>query len=316
MIAIVHGAQVGDPRSPDLAGQLGAEHRLGDAPRVDELVGRVELLEPLQEEGPLLGVEQREPLVQRHLADVGFHLREVGVRRRRDAQVLRHAPAQVPRDFGRAAIVVARGGGSAVHLGGEFRGDIEHQTAPQLGEPDGAARLDQEARVGAHGGGPGVLVARVLDDAHDLQAPILRVGALVAEALEGDAHLDLVAPGGEVAARLVDVIGVQVDRRVEPAAGAGAAGRAGAHAVAPHAVLLHAEGIDREQQGAPVIEIGIEQDLDPVVGVDVVAVGEGGAHHVAVRLERADAEPDGIGGIPHQHFGRVLGGAAVHGAVL
>src|SRR5438876_2450163 len=49
-------------------------------------------------------------------------------------------------------------------------------------------------------------------------------------------YLDLVPPIGHVAARLVDVVRVEVDGGVEPAAGARTAGRARAHAIAPHTV--------------------------------------------------------------------------------
>src|SRR5205085_447293 len=158
--------------------------------------------------------------------------------------------------------------------------------------------------------------ARVLHRAHDLDAPILRVGALVAQALEGNPYFHLVAPLGHAAARFVDVVGVQVDGRVESSAGARAPGGARGDAVAPDAVFLYAERIHREHRGTAVIEVGVEQDGDVVVGVDVVAVGEGGAHRVAVALERADAEVDRVGRVPHQHLGRILGGAPVHGAVL
>src|SRR6266436_2035497 len=70
--------------------------------------------------------------------------------------------------------------------------EVEHQTAPQRAETDQAARLNEEARVGADRGGPGFLVTRVLHRPYDLEAPILGVGALIAQALEGDPHLHLV----------------------------------------------------------------------------------------------------------------------------
>src|SRR5438046_745486 len=74
LVAVVHRAEVSDPRAADFAGELGAEHGLHDAARVNEAVGRVELLESLEEERSLLGIEQGEPLVQGHLADVRLDL--------------------------------------------------------------------------------------------------------------------------------------------------------------------------------------------------------------------------------------------------
>src|SRR5207244_12327153 len=59
-----------------------------------------------------------------------------------------------------------------------------------------------------------------------------------------------------------------------------------------------------------------EQDGNVVVRVDVVTVGERGAHHVTVRLEGADPEVDRVGRVPHEHVGRVFGGATVHRSVL
>src|SRR5207247_1982343 len=78
------------------------------ASRVEEAIRRVELLQPLEEKRPLLGEEQGESLVDRHLADVGLDLGEVGVHRPRERQVLRHSPAHVAPQLRRAAVVVAR----------------------------------------------------------------------------------------------------------------------------------------------------------------------------------------------------------------
>src|SRR5207247_8718714 len=157
------------------------------------------------------------PVVGGLLADVGLGLREVRVGGGREAEVLGDAPAQIARAFGRAAIVVPRRGGGAVHFGGELRCEVEHQATPQVAEADQATRLNEKARVGADRGRPGLLVPRVLYGAQDLNPPILWVGALIAETLEGNPHLHLVASIGHVAARFVHVVGVQVDRRVEPA---------------------------------------------------------------------------------------------------
>src|SRR5207248_1695345 len=111
---------------------------------------------------------------------------EIWLRRGGGPEVLGEAPAQVARDFGRAAIVVARRGRRPVHLGRELGREVEHQAAPQGRQADQTARLNEKARIGAHRRGPGFLVARMLHRAYDLNAPILWVGALVAQALEGN----------------------------------------------------------------------------------------------------------------------------------
>ena len=60
---------------------------------------------------------------------------------------------------------------------------------------------------------------------------------------------------------------------------------------------------------------GRQDDLDVVVAVDLVAIGERRMHG-AVRFERADPEVDRRRAIPDQHLGRVVGGAAVNREVL
>ena len=119
-----------------------------------------------------------------------------------------------------------------------------------------------------------------------------------------------------MAPRLVDEVGAEIHDAVEPAGADAAAGRAGVLAFAAHAVLLDAEGIHREKQGAAVVVVGVEENLDLVVGVDIVAIGERGAHHRAVGLVGPDAEVDRIGCVPHERDRRVRRGAAVDGAVL
>ena len=79
---------------------------------------------------------------------------------------------------------------------------------------------------------------------------------------------------------------------------------------------MRAQRIDgKEERAAPIVE-RVEQDLNVVVGSDVVAVGERRPHHVAVPLEGTDAEVDRIGCVEDEDLGRVLSRPAVHGAVL
>src|SRR2546429_9406121 len=85
--------------------------------------------------------------------------------------------------------------------------------------------------------------------------------------------------------------------RSEPSDGGSAAtGGAGVLSLAAHPVLLYPERVHREQQRPPVVGVGVEQDLDVVVGVDVVAVRERGADDVAVLLVGPHPQPAGVGG--------------------
>ena len=52
----------------------------------------------------------------------------------------------------------------------------------------------------------------VLHLTHDLDPPALHVGRLIAQGLEGDADLDLVAGVGESTLGLKDVIGAEIGR--------------------------------------------------------------------------------------------------------
>ncbi len=150
---------------------------------------------------------------------------------------------------------------------------------------------------------------------HDLDAPILNRGALVAQALEWNADLDLEAARGDSALRFVDVVGVQIDDAVKAAARVSPTRGAG-NPLTADAVLLRAQRIDgKEERAAPIVE-RVEQDLNVVVGSDVVAVGEGRPHHVAVLLEGTDAEVDRIGCVEDEDLRRILSRPAVHGAIL
>src|SRR3989454_6510760 len=77
-------------------------------------------------------------------------------------------------------------------------------------QADQVARLPDERRAGAARREPGVLEAGVLDLAHDVQPPVLRLPRLIPDALERNPHLDLVSPIGGVPARLKHEIGTQV----------------------------------------------------------------------------------------------------------
>ena len=72
--------------------------------------------------------------------------------------------------------------------------------------------------------------------------------------------------------------------------------------IAPLGVLALAYTV-----GSAAVVVRVDQQVDLVVGLDLVALGEGGVRS-AVGLERLDPEMDRTGGIPDQDFGRLGGG--------
>ena len=313
-----------DVRSAELAGQLRAAARRHDPAGVDELVRGVEELEPVQKEGPLLRIEQREALVEQHLPDIGFHLGEVGVEGAVEGEVLPEPPAHVAAQLAVRAIVIPAPAqlADAVDPSGGAGCHLEHQPALQPAQADERAALRQKVGTGPDRRRPGVLVARVLHSTQHVDAPGLLVAVLIAQALERNPDLDLVAALVHPAARLEDVIGIEVDVAVErahapeSAAGRGGAARAPAERRAARAVLLHAERVNAEQERDLPVVVGVEEDLDVIFAADIVAVGVGGADHVAVQLPGDDAEVDRVAPVPDPDFGGLFGGPAVDRLIL
>ena len=182
-------------------------------------------------------------------------------------------------------------------------------------ESDETSRLPDERRIGPQGGEPGVFESGVLHLADDVDAPILRLRGLIAEALERNPDLHFVTPVSHAPARLKDVVGAQVgllapdDRPPDESAGRDV------RAFHDRAVALYAKRIDREHQRLLAIVKRAEQDLDVVVAEDLIAVGEGGGRP-PMELVGADPEVDRVGRVPHEHLGRVGRGHPVIGGVL
>ena len=310
-VGLVHRRQVGDAELPEFAGQLGAGLGIHDAAGVDQRLRRAEQLDALEEERPLLRKEEREPLVHRHLPLVALHLAEVGVERgveRVAGEAEPEVEAGVGIDVSRSksppatsrlpsAVAVTNGWASTA--------------TPRLRScsPPMAPFLPEEARVGAADVGPGVGVAGPLDHAGHVEAPALRLAAGVAQALERDPDLDLVALVGDPPLRLPGEVGIQVG-----AAGDEAADLPGA--LAPDAVALGAQRVHAEEEGAAAVVEGVDVDDDVVVVVDVVAVGHGGADRGRQPVVGHDAEVDRVRRVPDQDLGLLLGGPAVHRLVL
>ncbi len=295
--------------------QLGRAVRVHQPPRVDQLEGRGEHLQAVEEERPLLRIVQRLPRVELDLRRVRLDLREVGTHRAVEGQVGGDAPPRGDADLGIAAAVLPARGLLPARQGARRLGrHVEHEPAVQVGESGERPALGEEGRLRLEHPRPGQLMTRGLHHPDDVEAPVLRITRLVAQGLERDPHLDLVAPGGLVALGFVDVVGAQVER-IGAGDGGGEEVDGRPRRVAQRAVGLHAERVHAEDQRlAPVVE-GVEQDLDVVVAGDLVAIGERGAHAGRV-LVGADAEVDGRRRVPDQHRGRVVGRPVVVGEVL
>ena len=154
-----------------------------------------------------------------------------------------------------------------------------------------------------------------LDAPHHLQAPLLRVAGLVAQALERNPHLDLVAGFGQPPHGVEHEVGAQVRRLAPGGQSAEAAAGAAAETFHQRAVGLHAERVGREHERLPPVVERAEVDLHVVVGVDAVAIGQGGPDGARSRA-RADAEENRGGRVPDEHRGLVLRGPAVGRRVL
>ena len=83
-IAAVHARERGDRRRAHLSGELQRRNRIEQPARVDQRHRRVEQLQSIEEERPLLGEEQRGSGVELDLRHVRLDLREIGPGRARD----------------------------------------------------------------------------------------------------------------------------------------------------------------------------------------------------------------------------------------
>src|SRR4051812_35552872 len=155
---------------------------------------------------------------------------------------------------------------------------------------------------------PRLLIAGVLDVALNLKSPVLHVARGVSQRLEWDADLDLESPRRDASLRLPEEVRAQV---VLARHDVGAGNEPAAFAL--HAVGLHTEWIDDEDECASPVEKGVEVQLDVVVAAHPVAIGQRrvDAGVAAVWLERADAEIHRAARVPDEDFRRVGSGALI-----
>src|SRR5207253_8377790 len=139
-------------------------------------------------------------------------LRKVRLDRAVEGEVIRDAPADVAAHLRVSHVVPIAPGesGSTARFPGRLWVQVHHETALHAAQADQGARLPDERRARAARREPRILDARVLDLAHDVQPPVLRLARLIPETLERNAHLDFVSPLRDAPARLEHEVRAQV----------------------------------------------------------------------------------------------------------
>ena len=136
-----------------------------------------------------------------------------------------------------------------------------------------------------------------------MQAPVLGLRLLVAQAFERNAHFDLVAPVGEPALRLKHEVGREV-RRFTPRGESREVAARGPRTEAfdQGAIGLHAKRIHGQGNGlAAVVERG-QEECDGVFGVELVPLRQARSHTSGGSL-RAHPKEDRRGRVEDQDLG-------------
>ena len=313
---VVDRREQGDVGARAVSRQLDGRQRRRNPPRVDQIVRRGEELGAVQEERALLRKEERAARVERELGGVRLHLREVGVDRAVQRQVRRETPAHVAAELGAARVVVPPiACRDTIRVRGHHRIQIEHQAPVQVGQAVDRSRLREERALGAQGRHPAVLLAAALHAAHDVERPRLHAVGGIAQRLERDGDLDLVAVGGQPPFRLIHVVGREVGDLAAALERAEERAATVVRSLDQRAVGLNPERVGAEDERLPAVVERVQENLDAIVGVDAIAVGERRVHGARSGV-RLDAEVDRGRRVEHEDFGLVLGGAAVDGRVL
>ena len=266
-----------EPSHP--ADHLAAIRRVGDAPRVDQLVMGAEGLRAFEEERPLLRVIEGKALVDVDLQRIRLDLAVVGIQRDVRGERARHAVA----DIEAHVLMVIRGPGGSGRVEGPRRGARargvglrdEPAAAVESREPFEVAGLEHDvARDRNPVERPCAHLVVLRDLAADPEPPRVRPFG-EAQRAQGNRHL--CRPAVVVHLRL------GVPRRVPAEVGI---------AAIQDAVELHAVRVHPEDVGAMAIEIGVEMHRDVIVIEDVVARREAGPHPTGVLVQATNAKPN------------------------
>ena len=347
------GLVVGDEHAQrhvaDLPGELRPVARVDDRARVHEVDrgGRGEDLLALQEERPLLGIEEREALVHLDLRPVRLDLREVGVVGQVERQVGGDPVLDAHADLAQR-VLVAEAAGVPIERADlearERRQELQVAARRQVRQPLQHPHLGQLAGDVARDGRPDQRLGLLPDVAADLEAPPVRLAGRprrVAQALEGDGHLRRPAVLDEAAARLEQRVPGAVAADAEPgleapAASAAPAAAAPAASAAPAAarapdpaaaagrlpagiddgVARHAVPVHRELVGALLVEKRVEQDRHPVVAHRLVALRPVRPDDAGVRVVRVEGDVEVVAVVGDPHLGPLGRRSAFHRARL
>src|SRR6267142_869328 len=198
------------------SGELEPTQRGDDLSSVNQLVGRIEQLKPVEEEGALLWIEKRESLVEQHLSHVGFDLGEIRIDGPIEGEILPDSPSYVSSEVGLLLIVPAVAERRRpIRMRGCCRCRFENEPAFHVVQSIECSRLREKVCIGTNGRRPGVLKSRVLHSTENVQPPTLHSRILIAKTLEGYPHFDFIPTLDKTSLRLEEVVRVEIHTSFE-----------------------------------------------------------------------------------------------------
>ncbi len=248
------------------SGEPRAELRIGDAPGEDQVQRSLKVLRVLDEERPLLGKEDLEPLVHRDLRLVRLHLAEVGIDRSVEDQALAKDQLRIEADAGVGEIPLFESRERTIHsIGNELH-------VPARFHPFhlDAARLREKAVDAGRGLRPERPVARMRAPSLEEEPPGLPGSVGKSYALEGEGEPDHEPAIGPLAFRIPERVESAVDLS----------------ALDEERVELHAEGVGAELVAAALVVEGVEIHIDEiVVAIHALPPGETRPHLLRLVVE-------------------------------
>ncbi len=271
------------------AGHAQAEVGIGDLAGVEHVELAGEVVRALEEERPLLLVEQGEAVVEAELQLVGLDLGKVGIDRGVERHRRRRRPAHVEAGLDRGVPALPGFAGGVAGLRAahrQRRHDLEVAALVRAGEAVVLAPFALEAVGFARHAAAGqlvALVARPVAEQRDAPALLAAAGG-EAQGGERDAELDVVAFRRDAARALPQAIPARILL-------------VAAVALVADDVALHAERVRHQLVAAAVVVEGVEEDADPVVVEHRVAVAQVGADPRRVRIGRVERHVQRVGGV-------------------